>query len=149
MVFPRIDRAMSYLRFAFRRMQRISSEVALSRSEVVAETPWRLGAHNYLRDLLTNRKSWRRWPRPVHMRDIVVVRPRVRMFGWSCAPQTSRQGKTHIVRDMAYGTERGVRLGYVRWVCGGHSTFPVVGDPPEGSGTCDRCKRLDPWRDDI
>lgn len=117
--------------------------------EVVGETGWQYGAHNYLKRLLVKlnrRHDWRRWPRPDDLTDVVVVRPRARMRGWSMAPQTGGVGMVHLVRDLAYGQWRERRLGLARWVCGGESTYPTVGTPPKGAEECLRCKKLDPWR---
>lgn len=113
-------------------------------SEVVAQTSWMPGVHNYLRDLLTDapQASWRRRgkrQRPEGIADVAIVRPRIRMTGWSGAPQVSGRGQVHVLFAIAYGTYGWKRVGYAQWVCNGHSTFPVLGEPKKSQDRCRKC----------
>lgn len=140
---------MSYLRFFFRELQRVSAQVMtqVQHAHVMAETPWLYGVHNYLHNLLVKRPR-RHWERPDDLYDIVVCRPSRPLYGWSRAPQVSGAGMVHLVQDMALGTYHDQRVGYARWVCGGHSTYPATSvDPYNGGEMCERCVRLDPWRE--
>lgn len=106
-----------------------------------------IGVHNYLRDLLTDapKSGWQRpggRVKPEYLRDVCVMRPKIRMMGWSGAPQVSGRGRVHIAHGIAYGTYKGERVGFVVWVCGGCTTFPVLGEPQASQEWCERCKEL-------
>lgn len=115
------------------------------RAETLAHSNWIRGVHNYLRDLLTDdpRAGWRRRygyrVKPEGLHDIAIVRPSIQMIGWSCAPQVAGRGKAHVLKGIAYGTYRYQRVGYAEWVCGGHSTYPVQGDPKPYQERCTKC----------
>lgn len=114
-------------------------------AEVLANTGWRVGVHNYLRDLLGPSRTRGYWKRPPAMHDVVVIRPRTRTYGWSGAPQVNRRGNTHIVRDFALATYKGERVGFARWICGSDTSYVVIGPHDDQYELCERCARLDPW----
>lgn len=99
-----------------------------------------LGVHNYLHCLLVDART--PWPRPEGMIDVAVVRPRIRMTGWSGAPQVSGRGMAHVLHAIAYGTYKAERVGLAHWVCGGRTTYPVLGDPTPSQEVCERCSKL-------